>query len=68
MTKILKFVYTITFFVSLFLVVVNVGGGKCISDVHCMYLSCRSRQIKHCLQSECYCINRVDEKVVFYYA
>ncbi|RHN51893.1 putative Late nodulin [Medicago truncatula] len=56
MKEILKFFYTMILFVSLFIVVINVGG-KCISHMHCIYLSCGFPQLTYCLQNQCYCLN-----------
>ncbi|CAJ2666576.1 unnamed protein product [Trifolium pratense] len=59
MNKILKFVYTIILFVSLFLAIVKVGG-KCIFDMHCAHILCNPEQHKVCILGKCYCINRVN--------
>ncbi|AES75612.1 transmembrane protein, putative [Medicago truncatula] len=68
MKEILKFFYSMILFVSLFIYCCNqclcnisvflfLIAGKCISHMHCIYLSCGFPQLTYCLQNECYCLN-----------
>ncbi|KEH22983.1 Nodule Cysteine-Rich (NCR) secreted peptide [Medicago truncatula] len=62
MAEILKFVYTMILFVSIFIIVVNVGG-KCVSDAECsgQYM-CPTLTVIKCIKDECVCIHYDHDK------
>ncbi|CAJ2668916.1 unnamed protein product [Trifolium pratense] len=64
MTAIIKFVYVMTLFLSLFHVVTSYFvRHKCKSDYHCQDKLCTPPQIGKCLNNFCYC--RIGKKEPF---
>ncbi|RHN60938.1 putative Late nodulin [Medicago truncatula] len=57
MTAIFKFVYAMTFFISLFLALVHVDafGGLCVTDAACPQLFCSPKTAK-CIFFDCHCV------------
>ncbi|KEH21594.1 Nodule Cysteine-Rich (NCR) secreted peptide [Medicago truncatula] len=57
MTKLLKFIYAMIIFLSLFIVVIKANAYReCNSDGDCPNYNCRVKEVGMCYFTKCYCI------------
>ncbi|AES98519.1 Nodule Cysteine-Rich (NCR) secreted peptide [Medicago truncatula] len=56
MAKIIKFVYVLAIFFSLFLVAKNVNGWTCVEDSDCPANICQPPMQRMCFYGECACV------------